>query len=141
MSDNRIYALTIPKWGLTMQEGTISEWLLDEGDEVEVETEIVEISSDKISQAMESPVAGVLRRILGEEGEDYPVKELIGIIADADVTEDEIDAFISSYRDSLDVADIEEEELDKEEDDHSTGTKKAISQMRKIEENERNASH
>jgi pyruvate dehydrogenase E2 component (dihydrolipoamide acetyltransferase) len=68
-----------------------------EGDEVEVDSEVVEISSDKIVQALESPVAGILRRIIGEEGEDYPIQTLIGIIADADVSDEEIDAFIASY--------------------------------------------
>ena len=75
MSDNKIFALTIPKWGLTMEEGTIINWLLAEGAVVKVEDEILEIESDKISQAVESSVTGVLRRILGEEGESYPVKD------------------------------------------------------------------
>ena len=130
MSENEIFALTIPKWGLTMEEGTISEWLLDEGDDVEVETEIVEIASDKINQVIESPVAGVLRRILGEEGEDYPIKELIGIIADADVSDDEIDAFIANYRDSHGAVATEEEEVETEETDHPVTTTKTISKMR-----------
>lgn len=115
MSDNRIHALTIPKWGLTMEEGTISEWLLSEGDQVEVESEIVEIATDKINQVMESPVAGILRRIIGEEGEDYPVKALIGIIADADVPDEEIDAFIASYRGSQEVSETEEDDADRKE--------------------------
>ena len=114
MSDKKIFALTIPKWGLTMEEGNISEWLLEEGDEVEVESEIVEIASDKINQVVESPVAGILRRIIGEEGEDYPVKELIGIIADADVSEDEIDAFIASYQSINSTVDTDEENLESE---------------------------
>jgi pyruvate dehydrogenase E2 component (dihydrolipoamide acetyltransferase) len=137
MSDNKIFALTIPKWGLTMEEGTISEWLLDEGDEVEIETEIVEIASDKINQVIESSVAGVLRRIIGEEGEDYPVKELIGIIADVDVSEDEIDAFIASYRASNRSVDAEEEDEDTDTEesasdkkDHPVSTSKPLSKMR-----------
>lgn len=97
MGDRKIFPLTIPKWGLTMEEGSIDAWLMAEGDEVEVDSEVVEISSDKIVQAIESPVAGVLRRIIGEEGEDYPIQALIGIIADADVTDEEIDAFIARY--------------------------------------------
>lgn len=100
MSERKIFPLTIPKWGLTMEEGSINAWLLAEGDEVEVDSEVVEISSDKIVQALESPVAGVLRRIIGEEGEDYPIQTLIGIIAAADVTDEEIDAFIASYGDN-----------------------------------------
>ncbi len=133
MSDNKIFALTIPKWGLTMKEGTISEWLLNEGDEVEIESEILEIASDKINQVIESPVAGVLRRVLGEEGEDYPIKELIGIIADADVSDNEIDAFIANYKESLGAVDTEEEEVEDavtEETDHPISTKKTISKMR-----------
>ncbi|MCW8860333.1 MAG: 2-oxo acid dehydrogenase subunit E2 [Deltaproteobacteria bacterium] len=134
MSDKKIFALTIPKWGLTMEEGTISEWLLNEGDEVEIESEIVEIATDKINQPIESPVAGVLRRILGEEGEDYPVKELIGIIADADVSDDEIDAFITSYRDSHSVIETDEEDMDQEEtvaeETNSPASTKPISKMR-----------
>ena len=135
MSDNKIFALTIPKWGLTMEEGTISEWLLNEGDDVEVESEIVEIASDKINQVIESPVAGVLRRILGEEGEDYPVQELIGIIADADVSDDEIDAFIASVRDSSGAVDSDEVDVDAKgvvtgKADLPGKTKKPISKMR-----------
>jgi len=135
MSDKKIFALTIPKWGMTMAEGNISEWLLEEGDEVEVETEILEIASDKINQVIESPVAGVLRRIIGEEGEDYPVKALIGIIADADVADEDIDAFIASYQGShgavaADEEDLEAEDVVTEKTDQSVITKKPISKMR-----------
>ena len=107
MSDRKIFPLTIPKWGLTMEEGSIDAWLMAEGDEVEVDSEVVEISSDKIVQAIESPVAGILRRIIGAEGEDYPIQTLIGIIADADVTDEEIDAFIARYQQSAPVEDAE----------------------------------
>lgn len=135
MSDHKIFALTIPKWGLTMEEGTISEWLINEGDDVEVESEIVEIASDKINQVVESPVSGVLRRIIGEEGEDYPVKELIGIIADADVSDDEIDAFIASYQGSQADSGTEEEDADREESATEespphVSTSKPLSKMR-----------
>ncbi len=97
MSDNRIFALTMPKWGLTMEEGTISSWLIDEGDEVEVGAEILEVETDKIAQPVESTCAGILRRQIGEEDEEYPVQALIGIIADEDVSDEEIDAFIANY--------------------------------------------
>lgn len=135
MSDNKIFALTIPKWGLTMEEGAISNWLLAEGAVVEVEDEILEIESDKISQVVESPVTGVLRRILGEEGETYPVKELIGIIADAEVPDDEIEAFIASYRGSHGATDTDDEWVDTEDTitvkaDPTVSTKKPISKMR-----------
>jgi pyruvate dehydrogenase E2 component (dihydrolipoamide acetyltransferase) len=84
----------MPKWGLTMEEGTIASWLIEEGDEVEIGTEILEVETDKIAQPVESTVSGVLRRKIGEEGEEYPVQALIGVIAGADVSDEEIDAFI-----------------------------------------------
>lgn len=135
MSDNMIYAVTIPKWGLTMEEGTITSWLIDEGAEVEVESEIVEIETDKSSQALESPVAGILRRIIGEEGEVYPVQGLIGVIADADVPDDEIDAFIASYRGSNsavadDEEDVDTDEAAQEKTDHPVSKSKPFSKMR-----------
>ena len=63
MSDNRIHALTMPKWGLTMEEGTISSWMLEVGDEIEVGSEILEVETDKIAQPVESTVEGVLRYV------------------------------------------------------------------------------
>jgi len=65
MSDNRIIALTMPKWGLTMEEGTIASWLMDEGDTIEVGSEILEVETDKIAQPVESAVEGILRRQIG----------------------------------------------------------------------------
>jgi len=97
MTSNRIVALTMPKWGLTMEEGTISSWLLEEGDKIEIGTEILVVETDKISQPVESSVEGVLRRIIGEEDEAYPVQTLIGVIADEDVADEEIEAFIANY--------------------------------------------
>ena len=94
---NQIHALTMPKWGLTMEEGTISSWMLEEGDEVEVGTEILEVETDKIAQPVESTVEGVLRRIIGEEDEEYPVQTLIGVIAGEDVSDEAIDAFMANY--------------------------------------------
>jgi pyruvate dehydrogenase E2 component (dihydrolipoamide acetyltransferase) len=85
----------MPKWGLTMEEGKVVAWLLDEGDEIEVGTEIVEVETDKLAQPLESTVAGILRRKIGEEGKEYPVQTLIGIIADGSVSDADIDAFLA----------------------------------------------
>jgi pyruvate dehydrogenase E2 component (dihydrolipoamide acetyltransferase) len=92
---SEIYELTMPKWGLTMEEGKVVAWLLDEGDEIEVGTEIVEVETDKLAQPLESTVAGILRRKIGEEGKEYPVQTLIGIIADGSVSDADIDAFLA----------------------------------------------
>lgn len=94
---SNIKPVIIPKWGLTMEEGTISEWLVDIGAEISVGTEILTIETDKLTNAVEAADAGVLKRILHGAGETLPVKTLIGILADADTGEAEIDAYIAAW--------------------------------------------
>lgn len=110
MSHDNIFALTMPKWGLTMEVGTIASWLFEEGDEIEVGSEILEVETDKITQSIESSVAGVLRRIIAEEGDEYPVQALLGIIAAEDVPDTEIDAFIVQHSSRAGEAEDGEEE-------------------------------
>jgi pyruvate dehydrogenase E2 component (dihydrolipoamide acetyltransferase) len=69
----------------------------------------MEVETDKIAQPVESTVAGVLRRKIGEEDEEYPVKALIGIIAEASVSDAEIDAYLASRGGEAAPADEEEE--------------------------------
>jgi pyruvate dehydrogenase E2 component (dihydrolipoamide acetyltransferase) len=56
----------MPKWGLSMQEGAVVEWLKPEGAAVVEGEELVDIETSKITNVCESPVAGVLRRIVAQ---------------------------------------------------------------------------
>lgn len=94
---SRIQPVAMPKMGIEMVEGTIAGWKKQAGDSVEQGDEIVEIESDKIINVWESPVAGVLRRQLAAEGEVLKVGTLLGVIAAADVAEEEIDAFVAGF--------------------------------------------
>jgi len=92
-----ITPIIMPKWGLSMKEGTVVSWLVDEGVEIVVGMPILEVETDKISNAVEAPDAGLLRRKIAQEGELLPVKALMGVLAGADVSDEEVDAFIAGY--------------------------------------------
>ncbi len=94
--NNKIFALTIPKWGMTMTEGTVADWLYEEGDEVNVGSNLVEIETEKISAAIEAPANGVLKRIIVKNG-SAKVASLIGVISEPSVNEKEIDEFIAAF--------------------------------------------
>src|SRR5262245_11485968 len=95
---SKINDLTMPKWGLSMKEGKIVAWLVDEGTEVSAGTEIVEIETDKILSVLEAPVSGILRRKVAEVNDVIAVAGLLGVIADSSVSDSELDSFISEAR-------------------------------------------
>lgn len=97
MSD-KIHALTMPKYGLTMKEGKVAKWSVSVGDSLSKGDEVADIETDKITNALEAPVAGQLRRQVAEEGITLPVGALIGVIADGEVPDDKIAAFVSDFK-------------------------------------------
>lgn len=97
MADD-IFAVTVPKWGIEMQEGTIVTWHFNEGDAVIKGEELIDIETDKIVNTMEAPSDGLLRRRIVEEGETLNVGALLGVIAGADADDGAIDTFISEFK-------------------------------------------
>ena len=71
------HEVLMPQLGLTMEEGTVSAWLKHEGDAVKVGDPIAEITTDKLTNEIESEFEGVLLKIVAQEGEDIPVKGLL----------------------------------------------------------------
>lgn len=92
-----ITAIVMPKWGLSMSEGTVTAWLVDEGAAIEVGTPILEVETDKIANAVEAPDPGLLRRRIAQPGETLPVKALLGVMAPPEVSDAEINTYIAAY--------------------------------------------
>ncbi len=71
----------LPKWGLTMEEGTLVSWLKKEGDQVAEGEVIAEIETEKITNELEAPAGGVISKLLVEEDtEEIPVGTVLCII-------------------------------------------------------------
>lgn len=92
-----IFALTVPKWGLTMQEGTLIGWSREIGDSVVRGDELAEVESSKIAGVLEAPAAGVLRRQVAAAGDTLPVGGLLGILTDADEPDSALDLFVEGF--------------------------------------------
>jgi pyruvate dehydrogenase E2 component (dihydrolipoamide acetyltransferase) len=93
-----IHALTMPKLGLTMKEGSVAAWRVPLGSEVQEGTPVAEIETSKITAEYDAPCSGVLRRQVAAQGVTLPVGALIGVVADSDVPESTIDAFVQDFR-------------------------------------------
>jgi pyruvate dehydrogenase E2 component (dihydrolipoamide acetyltransferase) len=103
-----ITPIVMPKWGLEMREGKVSAWLVDEGTEITVGMPILDVETDKISNAVEAPDPGLLRRKVAQPDETLPVKALLGVLADASVSDAEIDAYVAAFEVPAAAADDEE---------------------------------
>jgi pyruvate dehydrogenase E2 component (dihydrolipoamide acetyltransferase) len=98
---DRIEKLVMPKWGMSMTQGTLVDWLAVEGAELAVGDEVAEVETEKINGVIEATVAGVLRRRVAVAGESVPVGGLVAVVAQASVSESEIDEFIDQFRSSF----------------------------------------
>jgi pyruvate dehydrogenase E2 component (dihydrolipoyllysine-residue acetyltransferase) len=73
-------AVTLPELGESVTEGTVTRWLKQVGDSVEVDEPLLEISTDKVDTEVPSPVAGVLLEISAAEDETVPVGGRLAVI-------------------------------------------------------------
>jgi pyruvate dehydrogenase E2 component (dihydrolipoamide acetyltransferase) len=93
-----ITSIRMPQWGLEMTEGTLSSWRVSVGDVLEKGTEIADIETAKIVNTLEaSPnMLGVVRRLVANVGDTVVVGGLLAVLADASVSDEQVDAFIRS---------------------------------------------
>lgn len=79
-----------------MEEGTIAQWLIQEGTQFSKGQEICEIETTKIVNVLEAPFDGLLRKIIAKDGDTLVVGGVIAICADAQVSDAEVEAFAQS---------------------------------------------
>lgn len=72
--------VVLPKWGVTMQEAVITEWLVQVGESVTEGQPIASVETDKVDGEIESPAAGVLTAQLIAAGDSVPVGETVATI-------------------------------------------------------------
>ena len=105
MSD-QIIPILMPKWGLSMREGTLAAWHVEEGIEISPGDEIMDVETDKIANVVEAADGGLLRRCVGQAGDVYPVRALLGVLAPSSVS----DAEVNAYVDAFEMPETEEDE-------------------------------
>ncbi|HWM04961.1 MAG TPA: biotin/lipoyl-containing protein, partial [Actinophytocola sp.] len=77
------YSVAMPALGESVTEGTVTRWLKQEGDTVEVDEPLVEVSTDKVDTEIPSPATGVLQRIVVPEDETVQVGAELAVIGDS----------------------------------------------------------
>ena len=76
------FSVTMPALGESVSEGTVTRWLKSEGDHVNVDEPLLEVSTDKVDTEIPSPVAGTLQKIVVAVDQTVPVGAELAIIAD-----------------------------------------------------------
>lgn len=112
MSD-QLRALTMPKWGLEMTEGTLTEWLVKEGEAYKKGQPIAVVETEKIANEMEAERDGVMCRHVAGEGDTLPVAALLAVVGAKKTKAAEVDAFLKDFK-AVDTGPRYEEEATEE---------------------------
>jgi pyruvate dehydrogenase E2 component (dihydrolipoamide acetyltransferase) len=80
--------IKMPQLGESVVEGTITKWLKQEGDSVDEDELLVEVSTDKVDSEVPSSAAGTIQKILVQEGETVKVGAAIAVVGEGEVQAD-----------------------------------------------------
>jgi pyruvate dehydrogenase E2 component (dihydrolipoamide acetyltransferase) len=71
----------MPKFGMTMTEGLITNWFKKEGDYVKKDEPLLEVETEKITNSVDSPASGILEKIICTAGENIKIGTVIAVIS------------------------------------------------------------
>src|ERR1700760_4254681 len=79
-------SVLMPQLGESVTEGTVTRWLKKEGERVEADEPLLEVSTDKVDTEIPSPASGILRGIAVEEEETVAVGAQLAVIEDSETS-------------------------------------------------------
>jgi pyruvate dehydrogenase E2 component (dihydrolipoamide acetyltransferase) len=80
MATTEAVDVVMPQMGVSVSEGTITKWLKQEGEQIEADESLLEISTDKVDTEVPSPASGIVTQILVQEGETVEVGTKLAVI-------------------------------------------------------------
>ena len=80
------FKIALPKLGESIVSATVVQWFKKEGDVVQLDEPLLEVSTDKVNSEIPSPVAGILKKILAQPDEELQVGEILAIVERQGVT-------------------------------------------------------
>ena len=80
MATTEAVDVVMPQMGVSVSEGTITKWLKQEGEQIEADEPLLEISTDKVDTEVPSPGSGIVTQILVQEGETVEVGTKLAVI-------------------------------------------------------------
>ncbi|OAH41775.1 pyruvate dehydrogenase complex dihydrolipoyllysine-residue acetyltransferase [Dietzia cinnamea] len=110
------FSVQMPALGESVSEGTVTRWLKKEGDTVEVDEPLLEVSTDKVDTEIPSPAAGTLQKIVAEEDETVEIGGELAVIDDGSGGSDD-SGDDAADDDADDAADSDQAEEAADEDD------------------------
>ncbi|RWR28060.1 diaminohydroxyphosphoribosylaminopyrimidine deaminase [Sinirhodobacter populi] len=88
--------LEMPKYGLSMTEGTVANWLVEPGQSFDKGQEVCEVETSKITNVFEAPFAATLYAVIAPKGTVLPVGAPMAVVGEAGATPAEVEAFVAA---------------------------------------------